>query len=125
MLFWLQVVFSSTPILDFNFLVDLENSSNYLKAFENKGLCENEEIQQKTQEMTKTKDEYLDEDQSGFNLLNDLEDFIEESLNSGYKNLIMIYVIFCHQSMQRTIWCHPVAQKVHLLLMYVKTNVVH
>ena len=87
MLFWLQVVFSSTPILDFNFLVDLENSSNYLKAFENKGLCENEEIQQKTQEMTKTKDEYLDEDQSGFNLLNDLTDFINETLNGMYKNV--------------------------------------
>ena len=87
MLFWLQVVFSSTPILDFNFLVDLENSSNYLKAFENKGLCENEEIQQKTQEMTKTENEYLDEDQSGFNLLNDLTGSIEQSLNSGYKNV--------------------------------------
>jgi len=37
--------------------------------------------------MTKTENEYLDEDQSGFNLLNDLTDFINESLNSGYKNV--------------------------------------
>jgi len=87
MLFWLQVVFSSTPILDFNFLVDLENSSNYLKAFENKGLCENEEIQQKTQEMTKTENKYLDKNQSDSNLLNDLTDFINESLNGMYKNV--------------------------------------
>ena len=87
MLFWLQVVFCSTPILDFNFLVDLENSSNYLKAFENKGLCENEEIQQKTQEMTKTVNKYLDENPFDSNLLNDLADFIEENLNSMYKNV--------------------------------------
>ena len=87
MLFWLQVVFCSTPILDFNFLVDLENSSNYLKAFENKGLCENEEIQRKTQEMTKTVNKYLDENPFDSNLLNDLADFIEENLNSMYKNV--------------------------------------
>ncbi|KKO73849.1 hypothetical protein AAJ76_2040001892 [Vairimorpha ceranae] len=87
MLFWLQVVFCSTPILDFNFLVDLENSSNYLKAFENKGLCENEEIQRKTQEMTKTENKYLDENPFDSNLLNDLADFIEENLNSMYKNV--------------------------------------
>ena len=37
--------------------------------------------------MTKTKDEYLDEDQSGFNLLNDLTDFINETLNGMYKNV--------------------------------------
>ena len=87
MLFWLHVVFCSTPILDFNFLVDLENSSNYLKAFENKGLCENEEIQQKTQEMTKTVNKYLDENPFDSNLLNDLADFINESLNGMYKNV--------------------------------------
>ena len=87
MLFWLHVVFCSTPILDFNFLVDLENSSNYLKAFENKGLCENEEIQRKTQEMTKTVNKYLDENPFDSNLLNDLADFIEESLNGRYEDV--------------------------------------
>ncbi|KKO75897.1 hypothetical protein AAJ76_1000083480 [Vairimorpha ceranae] len=87
MLFWLQVVFCSTPILDFNFLVDLENSSNYLKAFENKGLCENVGIQRKFQEATKTVDKYLDENPVDSNLLNDLADFIEESLNGRYEDV--------------------------------------
>ncbi|KKO74042.1 hypothetical protein AAJ76_1320007276 [Vairimorpha ceranae] len=87
MLFWFQIVFCSTQIFDFNCLVDLENSSNYLKTFKNKGLCENEEIQQKTQEMTKTVNKYLDENPFDSNFLNDLADFIEESLNSGYKNV--------------------------------------
>ena len=87
MLFWLHVVFCSTPILDFNFLVDLENSSNYLKAFENKGLCENEEMQQKSQETTEIEDEFADKNQFSYNLLTDCTDFIEESLNSSYKKV--------------------------------------
>ena len=87
MLFWLQVVFCSTRILDFNFLVDLENSSNYLKAFENKGICENVGIQWKFQEATKTVDKYLDENPVDSNLLNDLADFIEESLNGRYEDV--------------------------------------
>ncbi|KKO74216.1 hypothetical protein AAJ76_980004563 [Vairimorpha ceranae] len=87
MLFWLQVVFCSTPILDFNFLVDLENSSNYLKAFENKELCENEEMQQKSQETTEIEDEFADKNQFSYNLLTDCTDFIEESLNSSYKKV--------------------------------------
>jgi len=124
MLFWFQIAFCSTQIFEFNYLVDLENSSNYLKAFENKGLCENEEIQRKTQEMTKTENKYLDENPFDSNLLNDLADFIEENLNSMYKNVDYDLLIFRHQSLQRTIWCHLVAQEVHLLLMYVKTNVV-
>ncbi|EEQ81212.1 hypothetical protein NCER_102498 [Vairimorpha ceranae BRL01] len=87
MLFWFQIAFCSTQIFEFNYLVDLENSSNYLKAFENKGLCENEEIQRKTQEMTKTVNKYLDENPFDSNLLNDLADFINESLNGMYKNV--------------------------------------
>ena len=87
MLFWLQQVFCSTQILDQNLPLDLENLLNYIKAFENKGLCENEEIQRETQELTKTVDKYLDENPFDSNLLNDLADFIEENLNSMYKNV--------------------------------------
>ena len=86
MLFWLQQVFCSTQILDQNLPLDLENLLNYIKAFENKGLCENEEIQRETQELTKTVDKYLDENPFDSNLLNDLADFIEEGLNSSFKN---------------------------------------
>ncbi|EEQ81256.1 hypothetical protein NCER_102417 [Vairimorpha ceranae BRL01] len=51
MLFWLQEVFCSTQILDHNVPLDLRiNISSTSRAYENKGLCENVDIQQKSQE---------------------------------------------------------------------------
>ena len=88
MFFWFQIIFCSKQILDHNLMLEPEiNTSDSSRALENKGLSKNEEIQQKTQEMTKTENEFLDENRSDSNLLNDLTDFIEESLNSRYKNV--------------------------------------
>ena len=64
MLSWLQTIFCSTQILDVNSLLDLENTLDFLKAFEKKELCENEEIEQKSQDLTKTKDKNFYENQS-------------------------------------------------------------
>ncbi|EEQ81242.1 hypothetical protein NCER_102440 [Vairimorpha ceranae BRL01] len=51
MLFWLQEVFCSTQILDHNEPSDLRiNISSTSRAYENKGLGENVDIQQKSQE---------------------------------------------------------------------------
>ncbi|KKO74433.1 hypothetical protein AAJ76_720003453 [Vairimorpha ceranae] len=71
MLFWLQQIFCSTQILDFNFLVDLENTMDFSRVFESIELCEKEDIQQKTQESTKTEDEYMNDNQLSSNLLTD------------------------------------------------------
>jgi len=88
MFFWFQIIFCSKQILDHNLMLEPEiNTSDSSRALENKGLSKNEEIQQKTQEMTKTENEFLEENRSDSNLLNDLTDFIEESLNSRYKNV--------------------------------------
>ena len=87
MLSWLQTIFCSTQILDINSLLDLENTLDFLKAFEKKELCENEEIEQKSQDLTKTKDKNFYENQSNSNLLDDLTNFIDECFNNGYNNV--------------------------------------
>ena len=71
MLFWFQIVFCSTTILDFNLLVDLESTIDFSGVFESKELCEKEGVQQKTQESTKTEDEYMNDNQLSSNLLTD------------------------------------------------------
>ena len=49
MLYWLQTIFCSMQFLDFDLLVDLENTSEYSKVFENIEFCEKEDTQQKSQ----------------------------------------------------------------------------
>ena len=87
MLFWLKTIFCSTQMLDVNLLSEIENTSDILKAFGKKELCENEETQQKNQELTKTGDKNFYENQSNSNLLDDLTNFIDESFNNGYNNV--------------------------------------
>ena len=57
------------------------------RAFENKGLCENNDIQQKSQELDKTDDKNLDLNQHDSNLLKDLTDFTSKYFNSRFKNV--------------------------------------
>ena len=87
MLFWLKTIFCSTQMLDVNLLSEIENTSDILKAFGKKELCENEETQQKNQELTKTGDKNFYENQSNSNLLDDLKNFIDESFNNRYNNV--------------------------------------
>ena len=49
MLFWLKTIFCSTQMLDVYLFLNLENTSDILKAFRKIGICENDEIQQKNQ----------------------------------------------------------------------------
>ena len=49
MLFWLKTIFCSAQMLDVYLFLNLENTSDILKAFRKKGICENDEIQQKNQ----------------------------------------------------------------------------
>ena len=63
------------------------NTSNISRAFENKGLCENNDIQQKSQELDKTDDKNLDLNQHNSNLFKDLTDFTGKYFNSRFKNV--------------------------------------
>ena len=88
MLLWLQTIFCSMGILDFDLFVDLENKSDYYtKELENKGLYVNEEIKQKNHELTKAEEEFFFENQSNSNILDDLTNFIDECFDNGYKNV--------------------------------------
>ena len=88
MLLWLQTIFCSIGILDFDLFVDLENKSDYYtKELENKGLYVNEEIKQKNHELTKAEEEFFFENQSNSNILDDLTNFIDECFDNGYKNI--------------------------------------
>ena len=90
MLFWLRIIFCSIQILDRNLLLDLNNTSGFLKTLENIGLCENEGLQQKNTELTTTEDKKFYENRSNSNILDDLTDFIDESFNNGYDYLDII-----------------------------------
>jgi len=81
MQYWLQTIFCSTQILNFDCLDDLENTSNTLKA------CEKKEIYQKSQASTEIENKYLDENPPESILLNDLTNFINESLNIENTNV--------------------------------------
>ncbi|KKO73715.1 hypothetical protein AAJ76_281000521, partial [Vairimorpha ceranae] len=84
MLFWLQQVFCSTQILDQNLPLDLRINKSYISgASKNKELCEHERLQQKSQESTKTEDEYMNDIQFSSNLLTDC---IGKDLNRRNKN---------------------------------------
>ena len=88
MLLWLQTIFCSMGILNFDLFVDLENKSDYYtKELENKGLYVNEEIKQKNHELTKAEEEFFFENQSNSNILDDLTNFIDECFDNGYKNI--------------------------------------
>ena len=63
------------------------NTSDISRAFENEGLCENNDIQQKSQELDKTDDKNLDLNQHDSNLLKDLTDFTSKYFNSRFKNV--------------------------------------
>ncbi|EEQ81156.1 hypothetical protein NCER_102611 [Vairimorpha ceranae BRL01] len=85
MLLWLQEVFCSTQILDQNLALDLRiNKPDNSRASENKELCEHERLQQKSQETTKTEDEYVNNNQFSSNLLTDCTG---NDLNRRYKNV--------------------------------------
>ena len=90
MLFWLRIIFCSIQILDRNLLLDLNNTSGFLKTLANIGLCENEGLQQKNTELTTTEDKKFYENRSNSNILDDLTDFIDESFNNGYDYLDII-----------------------------------
>ncbi|KKO75096.1 hypothetical protein AAJ76_320002978 [Vairimorpha ceranae] len=87
MLFLFQIIFCSKPkqILDHNVPLDLRiNISSTSRAYENKDFCENVDIQQKSQESTKTVDKYSEVNQSDVNLLTY---FTGKDLNSRCKNV--------------------------------------
>ena len=84
MLFWLQQVFCSTQILDQNLPLDLRINKAYIsRASKNKELCEHETLQQRSQESTKTEDEYMNDIQFNSNLSTDC---IGKDLNRRNKN---------------------------------------
>ena len=77
MLYWLQTIFCSMQFLDFDLLVDLENTSEYTKVFENIEFCEKEDTQQKSQERVYTEDKNFYESPPNLNILNELECYID------------------------------------------------
>ena len=85
MLFWLQEVFCSTQILDQNLPLDLRiNKADISRASENKELCEHETLRQRSQESTKTEDEYMNDNQFNSNLSTDCTG---KDLNRRNKNV--------------------------------------
>ena len=87
MLYWLQTIFCSMQFLDFDLLVDLENTSKYSKVFEIKEYCEKEDTQQKIQERVYTEDKNFYEPPSNLNILNELACYIDESYNNACKSV--------------------------------------
>ena len=77
MLYWLQTIFCSMQFLDFDLLVDLENTSEYSKVFENIEFCEKEDTKQKSQERVYIEDKNFYESSPNLNILNELACYID------------------------------------------------
>ncbi|KKO74801.1 hypothetical protein AAJ76_440003756 [Vairimorpha ceranae] len=87
MLYWLQTIFCSMQFLDFDLLVDLENTSEYTKIFKITEFCEKEDTQQKIQEQVYTEDKNFYESPSNLNILNELACYIDEGYNNACKSV--------------------------------------
>ncbi|EEQ81385.1 hypothetical protein NCER_102198 [Vairimorpha ceranae BRL01] len=87
MLCWLQTIFCSIQIMDFDFLVNLENTSDYFKEFEKKKLFDNEKVQQNDQEQVEIEDKHCYENASDANKSNEVIDILDENLSYKCTNV--------------------------------------
>lgn len=73
--------------MDFDFLVNLENTSDYFKEFEKKKLFDNEKVQQKDQEQVEIEDKHCYENASDANKSNEVIDILDENLSYKCTNV--------------------------------------